>query len=102
MCNTIRLKVGQYGDLTTVKKRKMKWYGHVTRANSLSTKVLQGSVQGGTRRGRQRKKWSDNITEWTRTSFAETQALAHDRVKWRELVRYSAAQYLNDHTRLRG
>ena len=100
--NTIRHKVGHYEDLLTiVKKRKLKWYGHVTRANSLSTTILQGSVQGGRRRGRQRKKWSDNITEWTRKSFAETQALAHDRVKWRKLVRCSAAQRLNDHTRSR-
>lgn len=100
--NTIRRKVGQYEDLLTiVKRRKLKWYGHVTRANSLSTTILQGTVQGGRRRGRQRKKWSDNITEWTRKSFAETQALAHDRVKWRELVRCSAVQCLNDHTRSR-
>ena len=95
-------KVSHYeGLLTIVKKRKLKWYGHVTRANSLSTPVLQGSVQGVRRRGRQIKKCSDNIKEWTRKSFAETRALAHDRVEWRELVRCSAAQCLNDHTRSR-
>lgn len=77
--NIIRRKTGQYEDLlTAVRKRKLKWYGHVIRANNLSTTILQGSVPGGRRRGRQRKKWADNITEWTMKSFAETQALADD------------------------
>ena len=49
--------------LTTVKKRKLQWYGHVTRATGLSNTVLQGTVQGGRRRGRQRKKWTDSISE---------------------------------------
>ena len=76
---TISQHVKHYEDLlTTVKKRKLKWYGHVTRSSGLSKTILQGTVQGKRRRGRQRKKWTDNIAEWTGRNFAETQALAHD------------------------
>ena len=51
VCNTIRHKVGHYKDLLTIiKKRKLKWYGRVTRANSLFTTILQGSVQCGRRK----------------------------------------------------
>ena len=64
--------------LTMVKERKLKWYGHTTRSSGLSKTILQGTVHGGRKREGQSKKWSDNISEWTGKSFAETQALAHD------------------------
>ena len=52
----IRTAIGPYEELlSTVKRLKMKWYWHVTRASRLAKTVLQGTVQGGRRRGRQRK-----------------------------------------------
>lgn len=51
--------------LTTVKKRKLMWYGDISRTTGLEKTVLQGAVQGRRRRGRQRKRWKDNIAEWT-------------------------------------
>ena len=42
--------------LTSVKRRTLKWYGHVARSSGLAKTVLQGTVQGGRRRGRQRKR----------------------------------------------
>ena len=39
---------------------------------------LQGTVECKRRRGRSRNTWFDNIAEWTGTSFAETQAMAHN------------------------
>ena len=58
--------IGPYEDLlTSVKRRKLKWYGHVTRSSGLAKTNLQGTVQGGRQRGRQRKRWEDNIKEWT-------------------------------------
>ena len=100
--NTIRQHIDRYEDLLTiVKKRKLKWYGHVTRGKGLAKTILQGTVPGGRRRGRQRKRWADNITEWTRKSFAETQAIAHDRQGWKRLVQRSIQQRPHDHQRLR-
>ena len=58
--------MGPYEDLlTSVKRRKLKWYRHVTRSSGLAKTIQQGTVQGGRRRGRQRKRWEDNIKEWT-------------------------------------
>ena len=52
----IRNAIGPYEDLlTAVKRCKLKWYGHVTRSSGLAKTILQGTVQGGRRRGRQRK-----------------------------------------------
>ena len=59
---------------------------------ALSKTILQGTVQGRRKRGRQRKRWTDNIKEWTGMTYAETQALAHDRDRWGNLVRRSIMQ----------
>ncbi|PIK42080.1 endonuclease-reverse transcriptase [Apostichopus japonicus] len=84
---TVKQHIANYEDLlTTVRKRKLRWYGHVTRTDGLSKTILQGTVQGKRRRGRQRKRWVDNIKEWTGMNFATTQALAHDRQEWKRLM----------------
>ena len=60
--NTIRHAIGLYEDrITTVRKRKLRWYGHITRKTGLAKMILQGTVQGGRRKGRQ--KWEYNILE---------------------------------------
>ena len=47
--------IGPYEDLlTSVKRRKLKWYGHVTQSSGLAKTILQGTVQGGRQRDRQR------------------------------------------------
>ena len=49
--------------LTTVKRRKLQWYGHVSCSSGLAKTISQGTVIGGRRQGRQRKRWEDNIRE---------------------------------------
>ena len=51
--------------LATVTRPKLAWFGHVTRHDSLSKTILQGTLEGGRRRGQQRQCWMDNIKEWT-------------------------------------
>ena len=70
--STTKHAIGSHEDLTTVKIRKLKWFGHVTRSCSLIKTVLQGPVEGKRKRGRQRKRWTDNTEEWTGKPFAET------------------------------
>ena len=38
--------IGPYEDLTIVKRRKLQWYGHVSRSWGLATTILQGTVKG--------------------------------------------------------
>ena len=72
--------------LTSVKRRKLQWYGHVSRSLGLSKTILQGTVKGGRRQGRQRKRWEDIIREWTAVEFAKSQRAVENREKWRKLV----------------
>ena len=59
--------------LTIVKRRKPQWYGHVSRSSGLAKSILQGTVKGGRRQGKQRNRWEDNIREWTGLEFTKSQ-----------------------------
>ena len=73
----------------TVKKRKLEWYGHVTRSKELAKTILQGTIRGGRKRGRQRKRWDDIIREWTGMKLYHTMREAETREEWRRLVHMS-------------
>ena len=82
----IQQAIGPHEDLLTiVKRRTLQWYGHVSRSSGLAKTILQGTVKGGRRQGRQRKRW-DNIKEWTGLEFAKSQRAVENREKWRKLV----------------
>ena len=51
----------------------MQWYGHVSRSSDLAKTLLQGTVKGERRQGKQKKRWEDNIREWTGLRFAKSQ-----------------------------
>ena len=69
----IQQAIGPHEDLLTiVKGRKLRWYDHVSRSLGLAKTILQGTVKGGRRQGRQGKKWEDNIREWTGLEFVRS------------------------------
>ena len=87
----IQQAIGPHEDLLTiVKRRKLQWYGHVSRSSGLAKTILQGTVKGESRHGRQRKRWEDNIREWTGLEFGKSQRAVENREKWRKLVAKSS------------
>ena len=82
--------IGPHDDLLSiVKTRKLRWYGHITRATGLANTIMQGTVPSGRRRGRPKKCWHDNIKEWTELPLAKTLRLAEDRDGWRKIIKTS-------------
>ena len=76
----IQQAIGPHEDLLTiVKRRKLQWYGHVSRSSDLAKTILQGTVEGGRRQGRHRKRWEDNIREWTGLEFGKSQRAVENR-----------------------
>ena len=83
----IQKAMGPHDDLLTmVKRRKLQWYGHVSRSLCLAKTILQGTVKGGRRQGGQRKRWEDNIREWTGLEFGKSQRAVENTGKWRKMV----------------
>ena len=78
----IQQAIGPHEDLLAiVKRRKVQWYGHVSRSSGLAKTILQGSVKGGRRQGNQRRRWEDIIREWTGLEFAKSQRAVENREK---------------------
>ena len=82
ICAKIQQAIGPHEDILTIVKRcKLKWYGHVFRSSGLAKSILQGTVKGGRRKGGQRKRWEDNIREWTDLEFTKSQRAVENREK---------------------
>ncbi|KAG1656182.1 Transmembrane and TPR repeat-containing protein 4 [Nymphon striatum] len=75
--------------LNIVKERKLKYYGHIKRHQTVQRITLEGKVEGKRSRGKQRLKWEDNIKGWTKRSMEECGRLAKDR--YLEMQRYDDA-----------
>ena len=87
VCAKIQQAIGPHEDLLTIVKRhKLHWYGHVSHSSGLTKTILQGTMKKGRRQGRQRKRWKDNIREWTGLEFGRSQRAVENREKRRKLV----------------
>ena len=83
-------------------KLKLQSFGHLMRrADSLENTLMLGKIEGRRRRGQQRMRWLDGITDSLNMNMSKLQEIVEDRGAWCAAVhRVSKAWQLNNHNKL--
>ena len=78
-------------------KLKLQYFGHLMRrVDSLDKTLMLGRIGGRRRRGRQRMRWLDGITDSMDMSPSELQEMVTDREAWRALIHVGSQRVRHD------
>ena len=87
-----RIGIKEPSLMKTIKGRKLRFYGHIRRHDTLQRILLEGKVEGRRGRGRRRQSWTTNIANYAAEPINRCSVLALDRNTWRGTVAFNPAR----------
>lgn len=78
--------------LDKMAKQKLTYFGHVMRAMGMEKIVMLGVMEGKRGKGRPKKRWLDDIKEWTDMEMDQLRYAVRDRGRWRNVVAVSMSR----------
>ena len=78
--------------LRAVKRRKLKYFGHVERHNTIQRTVLEGRTPGRRGRGRPRRRWEDDIKQQLQMDMGRAKKMAQNRSEFRRAVNAATSE----------
>ena len=82
----LRRKTKLHPMCKSIKKQKLRWFGHMKRSSLPVRDTFEGLIEGSRRRGRPSRRWRDDISEWVGKNWFEINSLAHSRERWKNLL----------------
>ena len=79
-------KTGLQPISVNIKKTKLRWFGHMKRSNLPVKTTFEGMIEGKRCRGRPKRRWRDDISEWVGDTWSSINNLARDRNRWRRML----------------
>ena len=78
-------------------KLKLQYFGHLMqRVNSLEKTLMLGGIGGRRKKGRQRMRWLDGVTDLMDVSLSELREMVMDREAWRAVIHVVAESETNE------
>ena len=91
VCRKIKAAIGVYDELQTlVKKRKLRWFGHVSRSSGLAKDNPTGHSERKKKKRQTEEEMGRHIKEWTGMDFASSTRTAENRTRWKGIVANSS------------
>ena len=82
----LRTRTGIPPITSTIKQRKLSWYGHIKRSSLPVRTIYEGMIPGIRKRGRPTRRWRDDIKDWTNKSIDELNIMTKCRNDWRNYI----------------
>ena len=72
--------------LRTIQERKLQYFGHLIREKGKQKLLIEGKTEGTRRRGKQRRTWTSDVTNWCNLSYTKCVKMAESRKEWSSMA----------------